>query len=331
MQSIAIFIQDTEKHRTKCTVQLPRKSIHVAQIRASCRKPFEKRVGEKQVKNKNRCKTYVIKQSGNIPFVIKTRNRYDVLSFDEHTCSSHLSNPQIYPVGTKSKKMLTLRRMKKVTKLECAARGSLVDQNVQCPQNVKRECNYTNPHRTSEFETLSWTKGGFVQTVTLDELTINTKRRCACYTFGRHKHTTKVFRQSCTHMYKLLLLCGDVESNPGPRKSAATRRKKAKLYMMQKREEERKARLEEQEECMTENTERRTSEKRTQMFNDHEEQKEKSMCTATPEQRLKTLETDAQRKSIARSKETPAKRAKRLQTVAQNMSRLRSEETPQKN
>ena len=76
----------------------------------------------------------------------------------------------------------------------------------------RRNTDYTNPHRTSDFETLKWTEGGFVQTV-FDEHSCDVIGSSACYTFGRQKHTTKVFRQSCTHMYRLLLLCGDVESN----------------------------------------------------------------------------------------------------------------------
>ena len=193
------------------------------------KKPFEKPTRQ------NRCIRKVSTAINANRFHVPTSNRYDSLEVEE--IPSQQAMPQItlkFPaLAKKSKsksKTLRLYRKHKVTKLECASRATFTytSETVQ----PRRTSQYTNPHRTSEFKTLKWTKGGFVQTVTFDECTLDMTRWPVCYTFGRHKHATNIFRQSCANIRKLLLLCGDIEANPGPRmkkQSTAAKRRKLKI------------------------------------------------------------------------------------------------------
>ena len=178
----------------------------------------------------------------------------------------------------------------------------------------------------------------------------------ACYTFGRHKHTTKVVRQSSAHMFMLLLLCGDVESNPGPRmkkQSAKTKRRKEKMSKLQETDDEKRARLDEYKEYMKEYRDTQTNEQKTNNLKMDAQKKElsrknetnksrqerlktvaqqmsKSRCEETPEKRKTRLQKDANLKSKSRREETPAKRKTRLQKDANLKSKSRSKETPEK-
>ena len=150
-------------------------------------------------------------------FTIETRNTYAVLDVEPNWGQTTPQQPMQLPVfavkNDMKRKPVKLLRKKKYTKLECAARGAY-SHTIET-MHPRRNSDYTNPHRTSDFETLKWTKGGFVQTV-FDEHSCDMIGSSACYTFGWHKHATKVVRQSSAHMFMLLLLCGDIESNPGP-------------------------------------------------------------------------------------------------------------------
>ena len=294
---------------------------------------------KKQFEKPTRQNRYIRKVSTAINanrFHVPTSNRYDSLEVEE--IPSQPAIPQItlkFPtLAKKSKrksKALRLYRKRKVTKLECAARATFpyTSETVQ----PRRTSQYTNPHRTSEFKTLKWTKGGFVQTVTLDECTLDMTGCCVCYTFGRHKHATVVFRQSCAHIRKLLLLCGDIETNPVPsmkKQSTESKRRKQKMSKMQETEEERIARLDKRKEYMKEYRDRQTSDQKAVILKIDAKRKEQSRNEEIREKRVKRLQKDANLKSKSRSEETHDKRARRLKTVAQQMSKSRSEKTPEK-
>ena len=270
-------------------------------------------------------------------FTFETSNTYAMLD-DEETNSGETipQQPTDLPAfavkkNMKRKPLTLLMRKKKYTKLECAAMGAY-SYTIET-MHPRRNSEYTNPHRTSDFETLRWTKGGFVQTITLDEHTCDMIRSSVCYTFGRHKHVTKVFRQSCAHMYKLLLLCGDIESNPGPRmkkQSAKTKRRKDRLSQEQATEDEKRERLDKQKERMRKYRAAQTSDQKNKRLKMDANHIEKSRKKETPEKRMERIETVAQQMSKSRNEETPEKRVCRLQKDANLKSRLRSGESPEK-
>ena len=266
-------------------------------------------------------------------FTIETRNTFAVLDVETNSGQTTPQQPMQLPVFAVKNNMkrepVKLLRKNKFTKLECAARGAY-SHTIETT-HPRRNTDYTNPHRTSDFETLKWTKGGFVQTV-FDEHSCVMIGNSACYTFGRHKHTTKVVRQSSAHMFMLLLLCGDIESNPGPRmkkQSTEAKRKKQKMSKMQETEEECRARLDKCKEYMKEYRDRQTSDQKAVSLKVDAQQKEQSRNEEIPEKRVKRLKKDANLKSKSRSEETHDKRARRLMTVAQQMSKSRSQETPE--
>ena len=265
-------------------------------------------------------------------FTIETRNTYAVLDVETNSGQTTQQSMQLPVFAVKNntkRKPVKLLKKKKYTKLECAARGAY-SHTIETT-HPRRNTDYTNPHRTSDFETLKWTKGGFVQTV-FDEHSCDIIGSSACYTFGRHKHTTKVARQSSAHMFMLLLLCGDIESNPGPRmkkQSTEAKRRKQKMSKTQETEEERRARLDKCKEYMKEYRDRQTGEETTKSLNRDAQRKEQSRNKEIPENRAKRLKTVAQQMSKSRSEETPETRAKRLKTVAEQMLKSRSVETPE--
>ena len=268
-------------------------------------------------------------------FTIETRNTYAVLDVETNSGQTTLQQPMQLPVfavkNNMKRKPVKLLRKKKYTKLECAARGAY-SHTIETT-HPRRKTDYTNPHRTSDFETLMWTKGGFVQTVTLDECTLDMTGCSVCYTFGRHKHATNVFRQSCAHIRKLLLLCGDIEANPGPRmkkQSTEAKHRKQKMSKMQETEEERRARLDKRKEYMKEYRDRQTSDQKAVSLKIDAQRKEQSRNKEIPEKRAKRLQKDANLKSKSRYEETPETRAKRLKNDAQQKSKSRSEESSEK-
>ena len=268
-------------------------------------------------------------------FTIETRNTYAVLDVEEtNSGQTTPQQPMQLPVfavkNSMKRKPLKLLRKKKYTKLECAARGAY--SHTTETMHPRRNSEYTNPHRTSEFETLRWTKGGFVQTV-FDEHSCNMIGCSACYTFGRHKHATKIVRQSSAHMFMLLLLCGDIESNPGPRmkkQSTEAKRRKQKMSKMQETEEERRARLDKRKEYIKEYRDTLSGEEKTKSLKREAQRKEQSRNEETPETRAKRLKTVAQQMSKSRSQETHGKRMTRLQKDANLKSKSRAEETSEK-
>ena len=280
-------------------------------------------------------------------FFIETSNMYGILDVektpDEIITQEPMNLPTCAVKKNHKRKPLKLFRKKKYTKLECAARGSWEMKSVsnQCP---KREYYYENPHRNSPFETLVWTKAGFIQTaycdepiptfdVKTDEYTYDMTGNCARFTFGQHKHRTKVFRQPYAHMCKLLMLCGDIESNPGPRmkkQSARTKRRKDKMSKLQETDNEKRARLDKCNEYMKEYRDRQTSEHRTKTLKMDAQRKELSRKNETPEKRQERLKTETFQKATSRNEETPEDRMTRLQKDANLKLRLRSQETPEK-
>ena len=267
-------------------------------------------------------------------FTIETRNTYAMLDVETNSGQTTPQQPMQLPVfavkNNMKRKPVKLLRKKKYTKLECAARGAY-SHTVETV-HPRRNSDYTNPHRTSDFETLRWTKGGFVQTV-FDERSCYMIGSSVCYTFGRHKHTMKVVRQSSAHMFMLLLLCGDIESNPGPRmkkQSAKTKRRNDKMSRLQETDDEKRARLDKCKEIMKECRNRQPSEQKTNSLKIDAQKRELSRKNETPKKRQERLKTAASQMTKSRSGETPEKRKTRLQSDANLKSKLRSEEIPEK-
>ena len=266
--------------------------------------PFPKRY-LKPIRSKNSPKHYSRKTPSTVPFVVTTSNIYEVLTVEENPQHPIVQCPTESPSLTKQtknkRKVQKPRIIRKVTKLESAAKGSIRNKTTECQQHRKVECQYENPHRTSQFEKIRWTKTGFVQTAshTHDELHVNTEVKTTCYSFGKQKHVTKIANRSYNQMFKLLLLCGDVETNPGPRakkQSAATKSRKEKLLRSQESEDERRMRLDKQKTSIM-----------------------KHIIEESPDKRQKRLATIAEYNSELRLKETPEKKKRRLATVSEGM------------
>ena len=221
-----------------------------------------------------------------------------------------------------------------MTKLECAARGCHELNQLQNTQHLKREYYYANPHRNSPFETLMWTKAGFIQRASCDEPVCTFDVQTARDMFrSKHCCTEGTTKKSEKHLSLILLLSGDIETNPGPRmkkQSAQSKKNNMKLKRLQETEGERTIRLDKAKALMANTRADETKEQRQKRLSIDAQNKSKLRSEETPEKRKERLSIDAQQKSKLRSAETPEKRKERLSIDAQQKSKLRSEETSEK-
>ena len=298
-------------------------------------------------------------------FQVPISNRYNSLDVEEIPCQKTEPHTTLkFPIITKKsktkRKTLRMYRKRKMTKLECAARGCLHLNSVESIEHLKHEYYYENPYRNSPFETLKWTKVGFIQTAAYDLLCTFAVQISHGKT-GIKQHCTKdyerkIARKSEKHLCQILLLSGDIETNPGPRikkKSAETIKKEKKLKRLQETDDKRAMRLEKGKALMAnirgeEGVEKKQSrlsadaqqkakvrsgespQKKKTRLNKDAQQKSKVRSTESHKNRQQRLNKDAQQKAKVRSNESPQKRQQRLSSVSQHMSKLRSEESPQK-
>ena len=295
-------------------------------------------------------------------FQILTSNRYDALDVEEVPCQQTMTQmTQNFPIFSKKsktkRKPLKLNKKRKVTKLECAARGCHERNTLGSAQHLKREYYYANPHRNSPFETLMWTKTGFVQTASYDKPNCKFDVQTALDMIRTKQYGNKdISRELQQHLCEMLLLSGDIETNPGPRMkkmSAKTKRKLNKLKRQQETEGEKNMRLEidkaakeikRAEECPEKKRMRldevahhmsklrlgETPEKKQRRLSADAKQKSKVKLQETPEKKQKRLSADAKQKSNVRLQETPEKKQKRLSADAKQKSNVRLQETPEK-
>ena len=163
-------------------------------------------------------------------------------NLDEIITQQPMNFPTCAVKKNKKRKPRKLLRKNKYTKLECAARGSCEMKAVSSQQCAKREFYYENPHRTSPFETLMWTKAGFIQTAPCDEPFSKFDAQTTFDIIKIKQHDTKdILRELEQHLCQILLLSGDIETNPGPsmkKVSDERKRKFDKLKRLQEAEDE---------------------------------------------------------------------------------------------
>ena len=294
-------------------------------------------------------------------FLIETRNMYAILDIETIPDEIITQRPTNFPTCAMKKqqkqKPQKLFRKKKYTKLECAARGSCETKSASNQQCPKREYYYENPHRNSPFETLVWTKAGFIQTVVCDEPISTFDVQTPSDMIRINQYVTKdISRQLEQYLCQILLLSGDIETNPGPRmtkQSAQRKRKLEKIKRVQETEDERKIRLEKDKTAAAKKRAGECPEKKRMRLNDVSqhmsklrsqespdkkqrrlskvsENMSKLRSNESPQKKQTRLSTDAKQKSKVRSQESPDKKQRRLSKVSENMTKLRSNESPQK-
>ena len=295
-------------------------------------------------------------------FLIETSNMYTILNVEATLDDIITQQPMNFPTcavrKNQKRKPLKLFIKKKYTKLECAARGSCQMKSMSNQQCAKREYYYENPHRNSPFETLMWTKAGFIQTAHCDETISTFDAQTAFDMIKIKQHDTKdISRELEQHLCQMLLLSGDVETNPGPRmkkRSAERKTRLRKLKRVQETEDERKIRLEKDktttakkrtEECpenkrmrlsevsqhMSKLRSQESPEKKQMRLSRDVKQKSKMRSQESQEIKQRRLSKDAKQKSKLRSQENPEERQRRLSTDAKQKSKLRLQESPENN
>ena len=315
-------------------------------------------------------------------FKVPISNRYSVLHVEELPCQQFLTQmtlnfPTFAKISKSKRKTLRLKRKRKVTKLQCAARGSQRLNLIETSHVSKPEYYYENPHRNSPFETLMWTKVGFKQTAFCSETpykfdvqaasemiriaqqvthrprdapakletelyiakNLGDVSKCKEKTMKQisdssRGHTEYHFEKMALHLLLLLLLCGDIELNPGPRtKKLSVEAKKArrKLKKKQESELEKEAKKQKNREYKKKHTEKESAEQTKERTSLIATYKYKLKLEEKPECKQKRLCLESSKKSIARSEQSPEEKRRRLCSDAKNKSKMRSEESLKKN
>ena len=268
-------------------------------------------------------------------------------------------------LSTIRKKFVKISRKKKISKLECAAKGANGTRIVcnQIPKTVtfrigmqytehsytnhiqfnpapvatkdihrmSAEYFYHNPHRQSPFDSLLWTKCGFIQKKNYTEEPFS-------YFVGKIKinHTKtgveKRRYEAAQYAFRFLLLSGDIETNPRPRtkrKSVETKNRQNKVKLLHESEDEKVNRLQKASSCKKEAIENESSEEKRIRLECEKLRIQSIRKKETNEQKLIRLNSSAKHMVEKRSLETPTKKIKRLESVSKQMAKSRSQETPE--
>ena len=298
------------------------------------RKPVIKSMTSKS--NKTRKTTNALKTSD--VFLIETRNMYAILNIETIPDEIITQQPMNFPTCAMKKqqkqKPLKLLRKKKYTKLECAARGSCETKSASNQQCPKQEYYYENPHRNSPFETLVWTKAGFIQTAGCDEPICTFDVQTASDMTRIKQYDIKdILRELEQHLCQILLLSGDIETNPGPRmkkQSAKKKRQLGKLKRQQETEDDGNIRLKKNKTATMKKRGDECPERKRMRLSIDAELKSKVRSQENPEEKQTRLCKVSKNMSKLRSQESPETKKIRLSKVSKNMSKLRSNESPEK-
>ena len=268
-------------------------------VRKTSDKPTKQKTYVRKTSDKpTKQKTYISKRpTVNVhQFQVPTSNRYDALDVEEIPCQQTMTQMTLnFPTITKKsntkRKPLKLNRKQKMTKLECAARGCHELNQLENTQHLKKEYYYANPYRNSPFETLMWTKAGFIQRASCDEpiCTFDVQNVCDMIR-SKYCCTEGITKKSEKHLSLMLLLSGDIETNPGPRmKKQSTRSKKEKLKLkrLQETEDERTIRLEKAKTSVANTRADETKERRQIRLSRVSQQMSKLRSEETPDKKIK--------------------------------------------
>ena len=139
------------------------------------------------------------------------------------------------------------------------------------------------------------------------------------------------------HLMFILLLAGDIETNPGPRMKKKSADVKKKVDCERKRQErhnespERKSRrLETAKEQMAKHRTSETPETKLGRLESDRKRKVKTRQSESSEKKSRRLMTDRKRKVKVRDLESADRKSKRLETVKEKMAKNRASETPEK-
>ena len=141
----------------------------------------------------------------------------------------------------------------------------------------------------------------------------------------------------CLHLMFILLLAGDIETNPGPR----MKKKSADVKKKVDRERKRQDRHTESSETKSRRLETDRKRKSQTRYSESAERKSKRLETAkekmtqnraseTPETKTRRLETDRKRKSQTRDSESAERKSKRLETDRKRKSQTRDSESAER-
>ena len=305
-------------------------------------------------------------------FKMPLSNKFQCLKIEESTKVNSDQNQIPHLASLKNngstirKKYVKINRKKKISKLECAANGAN-GTRVVCNQTPKTltfrigmrhaeysypnliqfnpvpvatkdlpsmsaEYFYHNPHRQSPFDSLLWTKCGFIQRNNYTPGPLS-------YFSGKMKinhNETDVEKRgydAAQYAFLFLLLSGDIETNPGPRtkrKSVETKNRQNKLKRVNESEDEKVKRLQKVSRCKKRALENESSKEKRIRLECETLRIQSIRDKETNEQMLMRLNSSAKQMAETRSLETPAKKIKRLESVSKQIAKSRSEETPEK-